>query len=71
MFTGCSYFIIDLATSVKTNNFLEKHGSMLHTSAYFFFFLDITTQENARVQSWTLFKEKFFTKENRIITEQK
>ena len=66
MFTGCSYFIIDLSTLEKTNEFLGKHGSMLHTNAYYFFFLDITTKENARIQSWTLFKYKFFTKENRI-----
>ena len=64
MLTGCSYFIIDLSTLEKTNKFLQKHGSMLHTSAFYFFFLDVTTKEKARFQSWTLFKNKFFTKEN-------
>ena len=64
MFTGCSYFIIDLATLEKTNKFLDRHDSMLHTSAYYFIILDVTPPENARVQSWSLFKNKFFTKEN-------
>ena len=63
MFTGCSYFIIDLDTLDKTNKFLERHDSMLHTSAYYFFILDVTPKENARMQSWLLFKNKFFTKE--------
>ena len=64
MFTGCSYFIIDLDTLDKTNKFLELHDSMLHTSAYYFFILDVTPpKENARMQSWSLFKNKFFTKE--------
>ena len=64
MFTGCSYFIIDLASLEKTNKFLEEHNSMLHTSAYYFFILDVTQKENARIQSWSLFKNQFFTKEN-------
>ena len=67
MFTGCSYFIIDLATLEKTKEFMERHDSMFHPSAYYFFILDITPHENASIQSWLLFKNKFF-KKGRIIS---
>ncbi len=60
---GCSYFIIELATLEKTSKFLNELASKLHTtSGYYFIFLDVTSRENAGIQSWKLFKNKFFDK---------
>ena len=60
---GCSYFIIELATLEKTSKFLNELASKLHTtSGYYFIFLDVTSRENAGIQSWRLFQNKFFDK---------
>ena len=60
---GCSYFIIELATLEKTSNFLNELASKLQTiSGYYFIFLDVSPRENAGIQSWKLFQNKFFNK---------